>query len=65
LALQEEELIIQLKSGKETAFEKLVNDYGDKLFNTCLSILQNNEDAEDITQEVFVEVHQSIKGFKG
>lgn len=35
------------------------------VFNTALSYVQNTEDAEEITQDVFVEVHQSIASFRG
>lgn len=35
------------------------------VFNTALGIVQNAEDAEDIAQEVFVQVHQSVHSFKG
>src|SRR5215831_6605998 len=33
--------------------------------NTALGMLQNAEDAEDVAQEVFVQVYESIKTFKG
>lgn len=61
----ENELIAELKSGSKTAFELLVKESGSKVFNTSLGLLQNREDAEDITQEVFVTVFQSIGQFKG
>ncbi len=35
------------------------------VYNVVLSFLQNTEDAEDITQEVFIEVYRSINKFKG
>src|SRR4051812_46480030 len=35
------------------------------VFNTALGIVQNAEDAEDIAQEVFVQVYQSVGSFKG
>lgn len=35
------------------------------VYNTAIGIVQNAADAEDITQEVFVQVYQSISSFKG
>src|SRR2546423_8022452 len=35
------------------------------VYNTALTIVQQTEDAEDVAQEVFVQVYQSIEGFKG
>ena len=35
------------------------------VYNLALSFLQNTEDAEDITQEVFIEVYNSFYKFKG
>jgi RNA polymerase sigma factor (sigma-70 family) len=34
------------------------------VFNTCLSYVLNTEDAEDITQEVFIEIYRSLDKFK-
>ncbi|MES2689505.1 MAG: RNA polymerase sigma factor [Bacteroidota bacterium] len=61
----EQELISNLCAGDENAFRELFNLYADKVYNTALSMLQNQQDAEDITQEVFVEVYRSINKFKG
>jgi RNA polymerase sigma factor (sigma-70 family) len=63
--LGEEQLLNGLKEGDTTAYKELVKLFSDKVFNTSVSILQNNEDAEDITQEVFIEVFRSIHNFKG
>lgn len=63
--MQELELITELKSGNETAYTLLINQLGGRVYNTCLSLLQNSEDAEDVSQEVFVSVYQSIEQFKG
>ena len=35
------------------------------VYNTALGIVQNPEDAEDVAQEVFVQLYESIKSFKG
>ena len=53
-----------LKDGDAEAFHQLVNDHQHKVVNTCYSFLRNREDAEDVAQEVFIEVYQSIGGFR-
>lgn len=58
-------LIEQLKKGDEAAFKTIVDTWENMVYNTALGIVQNAEDAEDITQEVFVQVYQSISSFKG
>jgi len=63
--IEDTDLIRKLIEGDRISFENLVKQFKNKVFNTSLSILQNVEDAEDITQEVFVEVFQSLKNFKG
>jgi RNA polymerase sigma-70 factor (ECF subfamily) len=62
--LNEWELIEQLKQGDQSAFKFIVDTWKDMVYNTALSIVQQEEDAEDVTQEVFVQVYQSIEGFK-
>jgi RNA polymerase sigma-70 factor (ECF subfamily) len=63
--LNEWTLIEQLKKGDEAAFKTIVDTWQDMVYNTALGIVRNEQDAEDIAQEVFVQVHQSIDSFKG
>jgi RNA polymerase sigma factor (sigma-70 family) len=63
--LDEWTLIEQLKQGDEAAFKTIVDTWQDMVYNTAIGIVQNAEDAEDITQEVFVQVYQSVSSFKG
>jgi len=63
--LNEWTLIEQLKQGDETAFKTIVETWQTMVYNTALSIVQNAEDAEDIAQEVFIQVYQSVQSFKG
>ncbi len=62
--MTEQLLILQLREGNEKAFGYLVENYQDRVYNTCLGVLHNAEDAEDIAQEVFVEVHRAVQSFK-
>jgi len=61
----EQELVIQLQQGNEAAFRKLVDAYEKMVYNTALGIVQNEDDADDITQEVFIQAYQSLTDFKG
>ena len=61
----ESELLDGLKSGNESAFRFLVEQHSSRVFNTCLGMIRNREDAEDIAQEVFVEAWQAIGEFRG
>jgi RNA polymerase sigma factor (sigma-70 family) len=63
--LEHEELIEKIRNGDAASFEKLFNLFKDRVFNTALGYIQNKEDAEEITQDVFVEIYRSIDRFKG
>jgi RNA polymerase sigma-70 factor (ECF subfamily) len=41
-----------------------VDLFSKKVYNTCVGMLQNIEDAEDVTQEIFISIHINIKEFK-
>ena len=61
----EKDLISRLVSSDESAFKELVTSFRDRVFNTAIGMLQNSGDAEDIAQEVFIEVFNSISKFRG
>jgi RNA polymerase sigma-70 factor (ECF subfamily) len=63
--LTETEFIEQLKNQTRAAYSKLLDDFQQKVFATCISFVPNTEDAEDIAQDVFVEIFNSISNFKG
>ena len=47
-----------------TDFENIYNQYKILVYNVALNYLQNIEDAEEITQDVFVQLHQSLNTFQ-
>ena len=63
--MNQPELIEQLQQGDEQAFKRLVDEWQDMVYNTAVSIVQNEDDADDITQDVFIQVYQSVSSFKG
>jgi RNA polymerase sigma-70 factor (ECF subfamily) len=62
--LEEQTLVINLKNRDKAAFRQLVETYQLRVYNTVLSLVQHNEEAEDIAQEVFIEVYRSIEKFR-
>lgn len=63
--MEEYNFIEALREGTNQAYGRLLDDYQQKVFNTCISFVPNREDAEDIAQDVFVEVFNSISKFEG
>ena len=61
----ETELIEQLKRGDESAFKAIVEQWQDMVYNTILGIVQNETEAEDLAQDVFIKVFEKIGTFKG
>ncbi|MEQ9297497.1 MAG: RNA polymerase sigma factor [Cyclobacteriaceae bacterium] len=63
--LEDQALIDDLIEGSEEAFRTLVELFQHRVYNTSMGLLRSESEAEDITQEVFIEVFQSIDKFKG
>ena len=45
-------------------FEKLYNQYSILVYNLALNYLQNIEDAEEVTQDVFIQINNSLSKFQ-
>ncbi len=60
-----ENLTEDLKKGDIKSYRILVDEHQKKVLNTCFRFVGNREDAEDLTQEVFIEVYKSISSFRG
>lgn len=58
-------LIVRVKKGDYSAFETLVRKYENRVYNHCYKFLNNQEDAEDILQETFLQVYKSLDTFRG
>ncbi|HLP12612.1 MAG TPA: RNA polymerase sigma factor [Flavobacteriales bacterium] len=63
--MKDPELIQALRNKNQGAFRLLVDTWKNKVFNTCIGVLQHAEDAEEITQDVFIEVYHSVNKFDG
>lgn len=47
------------------SIQEIISEFKNKVFNTALGMVKNYQDAEDIGQEVFLEVYQKIDQFRG
>ena len=56
-------LVAELQAGSERAFAQLIDRYHQPLYSLIARSLQDPADASDITQEVFIKVFRSIRGF--
>ena len=61
----EMELVAGLRAGEESAFERLVREYGAGLLALAGRILGNDEDARDALQDAFLASFRKIKQYSG
>ena len=61
----ESDLISRLKAGDTQSFTELVETYQERIINICFAFTHNRQDAEDVAQDVFIEIFQSIHDFRG
>lgn len=52
-------------AGEESAQRQLYGRYVGAMFHTVLRLTANRQDAEDVTQEVFVKVFEKLPSFRG
>jgi len=60
MSLSERLLVARLVKRDEEAFNEVVRQHGDRVFNLVLRMVGSRAEAEDIAQEVFVTVFKSI-----
>lgn len=63
--MNEQDLIKALASGNELAFRELILQQQERVWHVCYGFVKHAEDAEDVSQEVFVEVFRNIRKFDG
>jgi RNA polymerase sigma-70 factor (ECF subfamily) len=63
--MTDSEIIRLILNGDRQVFRMLVEKHQSMVFRTCMGFLHNKDDADDLTQEVFIQAYQSLKGFEG
>ncbi|MEA3407201.1 MAG: sigma-70 family RNA polymerase sigma factor [Chloroflexota bacterium] len=59
------DLVAACQNGDETAFRKLVEETQDDVYSLAYHMLDNIQEAEDMTQEVYLHVWRGLPGFRG
>jgi len=65
LTNKEKELISEIHAGNTRAFSNLVDGYKDLVYTLAIRMLGNREEAEEVSQDVFIKVYKSLPNFKG
>ena len=58
------DLIRRSQAGDEGAFSDLLHKYKNLVYKTAYLMVDNADDAEDVLQEVFIQVHKSLSTFQ-
>ncbi len=60
---QDLELIERCLAGENSAWEALLRIHTRKIFNLCYRFTGKHQEAEDLTQEVFIKIFQTLRSF--
>lgn len=63
--LSDQYYINQIMRGDTNVFSVLVDRYKEMIFTLALKMIKNREEAEEISQDTFVKVYNSLNKFKG
>jgi RNA polymerase sigma factor (sigma-70 family) len=62
--MEKDSLLAGIRDRSEASIQQLVTQFQSKVFNLILNLIQSKEDAEELCQDVFVEVVQSAAHFR-
>ena len=62
--MEDADLVRLCQNGDMAAFEQLFYKYQERVYSTALRMMDNKEDALDLTQEIFLRVYQNMHKFK-
>ena len=64
MKLNDTDLIIQAQKGDQSAFEELVYRYDRNVLSVAMKYANDEDDAKDLYQEVFIRVYRGLKNFR-
>jgi RNA polymerase sigma-70 factor, ECF subfamily len=60
----DEKLVERCLQGDDSAWERIVNSYGRRVYNLSYRYTSRKDEAEDLTQDIFIRVYQNLKSFR-
>jgi RNA polymerase sigma-70 factor (ECF subfamily) len=64
-ALEDHRLVSALQAGEERAYEQLIERFQNPVYNLAYRLLNDQADASDVAQEVFLKVFRNVGNFRG
>lgn len=58
-------LVQRFNAGDETAFLEIMGRYRERTFSVARSLIRNDSDAEELTQDTFIRAHRGLARFRG
>ncbi len=63
--MTDSEIISLILKGDRNLYREIVDRYKTMVFRICIGFLHNKDDADDLTQDIFIQAYTSLLGFKG
>lgn len=64
--MESDELLVEnILKGNQQQFKELIMRYQSRVYAVALKVANNQKDAEDISQEVFLQLYRSLSSFNG
>lgn len=63
--MSDNELIKEILDGDRDKYRFIVEKYQSMIFRTVMGFLHDKDEADDVTQEIFINTYQSLAKFKG
>lgn len=58
-------IIQRILKGETALYEYFLNTYGQQVFTLVVRVVSNQEDAEELTQDIFLKAFRHLSSFKG
>ncbi len=65
VSIADEELVRLFTAGEPAAYEALVRRHQDRVFSMCVRLLGDRAVAEEVAQDVFINMHRNLHRFRG